>query len=135
MKRNLLILALCFAGIATASAQESFEEYKARLQKEYSTFESEETRKFEEFRKKCNDEYSAMVKKAWELIRAGEAAGLSMLARVPTLDAVWIKKSLDFGAAGVIVPNIDTPEQAAQAVALLLALGCLVVDDVVLGGR
>ncbi|MDY3867581.1 MAG: aldolase/citrate lyase family protein [Dysosmobacter sp.] len=58
------------------------------------------------------------VEKMAELIRAGEAAGLSMLARVPTLDAVWIKKSLDFGAAGVIVPNIDTPEQAAQAVAL-----------------
>lgn len=58
------------------------------------------------------------VEKMAELIRAGEAAGLSMLARVPALDAVWIKKSLDFGAAGVIVPNIDTPEQAAQAVAL-----------------
>ena len=56
------------------------------------------------------------VEKMAELIRAGEAAGLSMLARVPALDAVWIKKSLDFGAAGVIVPNIDTPEQAAQAV-------------------
>lgn len=58
------------------------------------------------------------VEKMAELIRAGEAAGLSMLARVPALDAVWIKKSLDFGAAGVIVPNIDTPAQAAQAVAL-----------------
>ena len=56
------------------------------------------------------------VEQMAELIRAGEAAGLSMLARVPALDAVWIKKSLDFGAAGVIVPNIDTPEQAAQAV-------------------
>lgn len=52
------------------------------------------------------------------LIRAGEAAGLSMLARVPGLDAALIKKSLDMGAAGIIVPNIDTPEQAAEAVAL-----------------
>ena len=26
------------------------------------------------------------------MIRAGEAAGISMLARVPALDAVWIKK-------------------------------------------
>ena len=49
------------------------------------------------------------------LIRAGEAAGLSMLARVPGLDAALIKKSLDMGAAGIIVPNIDTPEQAAEA--------------------
>lgn len=70
MKRNFLVMALCFAGVATASAQESFEEYKARLQKEYATFESEETRKFEEFRKKCNEEYSAMVKKAWEKMQA-----------------------------------------------------------------
>jgi len=53
-----------------------------------------------------------------QLIRAGEAAGLSMLARVPSLDATWIKKSLDMGAAGIIVPNVDTPEQAAEAVRL-----------------
>ena len=58
------------------------------------------------------------TEKAAELVRAGEAAGLSMLVRVPALDAVWIKKSLDLGTAGVIVPNIDTAEQAAQAVAL-----------------
>lgn len=58
------------------------------------------------------------VEKMAELIRAGEASGLSMLARVPALDAVWIKKSLDFGAAGIIIPNIDTPAQAAEAVRL-----------------
>ena len=58
------------------------------------------------------------TEKAAELVRAGESAGLSMLIRVPALDAVWIKKSLDLGAAGVIVPNIDTAEQAARAVAL-----------------
>ena len=52
------------------------------------------------------------------MIRAGEAAGMSMLARVPALDTVWIKKSLDMGASGIIVPNIDTPEQAAEAVRL-----------------
>lgn len=58
------------------------------------------------------------VERTAEMIRAGEAADLCMLARVPALDAVWIKKSLDFGAAGIIVPNIDTAEQARQAVAL-----------------
>lgn len=58
------------------------------------------------------------MEKAAELIRAGEAAGLSMLVRGPSLDGVWIKKALDFGAAGVIVPNIDTPEQAEELVAL-----------------
>ena len=53
-----------------------------------------------------------------QLLRAGEAAGLSMLARVPELDAALIKKSLDMGASGIIVPNIDTAEQASEAVAL-----------------
>ena len=53
-----------------------------------------------------------------QMLRAGEAAGMSMLARVPCLDATWIKKSLDAGAAGIIVPNIDTAEQAAEAVRL-----------------
>ena len=50
------------------------------------------------------------------MVRAGDAAGLSVLARVPALDAVWIKKSLDMGVSGIIVPNIDTAEQAEEAV-------------------
>jgi len=58
------------------------------------------------------------VEKTAEMIRAGEAADMAMLARVPALDAIWIKKSLDLGASGIIVPNIDTAEQAAQAVRL-----------------
>lgn len=58
------------------------------------------------------------VERTAEMIRAGEAADLCMLARVPALDAVWIKKCLDFGVAGIIVPNIDTAEQARQAVRL-----------------
>ena len=58
------------------------------------------------------------VERTAEMIRAGESADLCMLARVPALDAVWIKKSLDFGASGIIVPNIDTAEQARQAVRL-----------------
>ena len=56
------------------------------------------------------------VEKAAEMIRAGEAAGLCMLVRVPAMDSIWIKKSLDFGASGIIVPNIDTPEDAADMV-------------------
>ncbi|MDD5922170.1 MAG: aldolase/citrate lyase family protein [Eubacteriales bacterium] len=58
------------------------------------------------------------VERCSEMIRAGEAAGLSMLVRVPTLDMVQVKKSLDFGATGIVFPNIDTPEQAEEAVRL-----------------
>lgn len=58
------------------------------------------------------------VERSAEMIRAGEAAGLAMLVRTPSLDPVYIKKSLDFGASGIIAPNIDTPEQAARLVDL-----------------
>ncbi len=45
------------------------------------------------------------------------AAPLSCLVRVHSLDEIAIKKALDSGANGIIVPQINTAEQAAQAVA------------------
>lgn len=51
-----------------------------------------------------------------EMIRAGEAADMCMLVRVPAMDSIWIKKALDFGASGIIAPNIDTREQAEDLV-------------------
>lgn len=40
------------------------------------------------------------------------------LVRVPIGDEVWIKKALDIGAAGVIVPQVHSAEQAEQVVRL-----------------
>jgi 2-dehydro-3-deoxyglucarate aldolase/4-hydroxy-2-oxoheptanedioate aldolase len=40
------------------------------------------------------------------------------LVRVPAGDEVWIKKALDIGAAGVIVPQVHTAEQARRVVHL-----------------
>ena len=37
--------------------------------------------------------------------------------RVPCNEDVWIKKALDIGAAGIIVPQVNTAEEAARAVA------------------
>ena len=36
--------------------------------------------------------------------------------RVPAGDEIWIKKALDIGAAGIIVPQVHTAEQAEQIV-------------------
>ena len=44
--------------------------------------------------------------------------GCSGVVRVPLLDEVWIKKALDSGAEGIIVPNVKTPEEAAKVVSL-----------------
>jgi len=38
------------------------------------------------------------------------------LARLPASTSVWIKKALDLGLAGIIVPMINTPEEAARVV-------------------
>jgi 2-dehydro-3-deoxyglucarate aldolase/4-hydroxy-2-oxoheptanedioate aldolase len=40
------------------------------------------------------------------------------LVRVPAGDEVWIKKALDIGAAGVIVPQVHNAEQARRVVRL-----------------
>ncbi|MCL2166218.1 MAG: aldolase/citrate lyase family protein [Clostridiales bacterium] len=48
------------------------------------------------------------------LIRIAEAADIPTLVRVGTLDD--ITKILDFGASGVLVPDISTAEQAREAV-------------------
>jgi 2-keto-3-deoxy-L-rhamnonate aldolase RhmA len=41
-----------------------------------------------------------------------------LLVRLPSCDPVLAKRALDSGAAGIIVPNIKTPEEAARAAAM-----------------
>ncbi len=46
-----------------------------------------------------------------------QAAGATpCLVRIPCLDEIAIKKALDAGATGIIVPQVNTAEQAEQAV-------------------
>src|SRR3989442_2154393 len=44
-------------------------------------------------------------------------AGVPALVRVPWNDPSWIMKALDAGAAGVIVPLVNSPAEAAAAAA------------------
>lgn len=53
---------------------------------------------------------------ALQLLRATSASGLPTLVRVPWNQPSDLMRVLDAGAHGVIVPMIDTPEQAAQLV-------------------
>lgn len=41
---------------------------------------------------------------------------LACIVRVPTLDVGWIKRALDLGAHGIIVPQVETAAEAAKAV-------------------
>lgn len=50
------------------------------------------------------------------LIRAANAAGVCPVVRVPRGSDIWIDQALDVGAGAVMIPQIDTVEQARAAV-------------------
>ncbi len=52
-----------------------------------------------------------------EIFRAIELHGVAPITRVPANDAMHVGRALDMGAQAVIVPMVNTPEEAASAVA------------------
>lgn len=50
------------------------------------------------------------------MIRAAQFAGVTPIVRVPSNDEVWIKRVLDAGAMGIVVPHISSRQQAQAAV-------------------
>ncbi len=59
----------------------------------------------------------ASVETAGRMIAALRAGGAAAIARPPERSEPWIKRLLDSGADGVLIPMVDTPEQAAEAAA------------------
>jgi 2-keto-3-deoxy-L-rhamnonate aldolase RhmA len=55
------------------------------------------------------------IRTAYQLVNTAAAEGLLALVRVDELRPASIQRILDAGAAGVLVPHIDTPEQAELA--------------------
>ncbi len=56
------------------------------------------------------------ISEAEEIIRIIHLCGLPALVRVSEINSNLIKHVMDSGASGVIVPRVNTPEQAQQAV-------------------
>ncbi len=52
---------------------------------------------------------------AQNMVRAAELHGTAALLRVPTNDPPLILRALEIGSAGVVVPQVETAEQAGQA--------------------
>ena len=50
------------------------------------------------------------------LIRTANVAGVCPVVRVPRGSDIWIDQALDVGAGGIMIPQIDTAEQARAAV-------------------
>ena len=61
-------------------------------------------------------EHSALTIEDAQLILQVAGTNMPCLIRVPSNDEVWIKKALDIGASGIIVPQVKTIEDAKQAV-------------------
>lgn len=57
------------------------------------------------------------IETAEKLFRACDANGLAPLVRAPTNDPVFIGRALDAGAVAVVVPGLETAEEATRAVA------------------
>lgn len=51
------------------------------------------------------------------MMLAGRAADLPLFVRIPDFDASTILSTLDLGAAGIVVPHVDSAAQASQIVA------------------
>jgi 2-keto-3-deoxy-L-rhamnonate aldolase RhmA len=54
---------------------------------------------------------------ATEVLRAVNGFPVAPLARVPANDPVWLKRVLDTGVTGVMVPGVDSAKDAERAVA------------------
>jgi 2-keto-3-deoxy-L-rhamnonate aldolase RhmA len=62
-------------------------------------------------------EHSAIdIAEAQELIRTCDLLGVTPLVRLSANDPVQIKRVMDAGAGGIIVPNVQTPAEARLAV-------------------
>jgi len=58
------------------------------------------------------------VRQFHEIALALKSTGVDLLARLPSCDPVLAKLVLDSGASGIIVPSINTPQEAATAAAM-----------------
>jgi len=56
------------------------------------------------------------VREAQALITAADAAGIASLVRVPANDPSIILRFMDVGAAGIFIPDIESREEAIQAI-------------------
>lgn len=57
------------------------------------------------------------------MLLAGKAAQLALYVRIPDAEAATILSVLDLGAAGIVVPHVDTVEQAQQVVSRAKYMG------------
>lgn len=68
--KNIIFILLLVLSFIEGRAQGSFEEFKSKLNSEYSAFKSAHEQDFENFRKRINEEYAALLEKSWREFNA-----------------------------------------------------------------
>ena len=68
--KNFLLLIVCLFFCEYLFAQESFEEYKKRVQQDFLQMKEQQTAEFENYRRKVNLEFAEYVAKSWEAMKA-----------------------------------------------------------------
>lgn len=58
------------------------------------------------------------VREFYEVVRAVKGSGVDVVARLHSCDPVLAKLVLDAGANGIIVPSVNTPEEATRSVGM-----------------
>ena len=66
----------------------------------------------------CMEHTSVDIRAFTDIAMALKGTGVDLLARLPSHSEVQAKLVLDAGASGIIVPSVNTPEQARRAVAM-----------------
>src|SRR5258708_18174972 len=63
-----------------------------------------------------NEHGPASLTESVSLLQAMSGTNVASVMRVPWNDPVYLKRALDIGVESVMIPAIETPEQAVQAV-------------------
>lgn len=69
-----IVLAVSLSGSESATAQDSYEEYRAKLSERYNSYSNRINSEYEEYRKSINERYAEALRNRWELmnLREGE---------------------------------------------------------------
>lgn len=65
-----------------------------------------------------NEHSSMTTSETVDLIRMCDMTGMAALVRVPDISETEIKKALDMGPSGLVVPNVNNPEDARRVLEL-----------------
>lgn len=70
VSKTFYLILFCVLMPLGIKAQNTFEEFKKKLDDEYSTFKNTRNKEFENFRNKINEEYASLLKKVWKEFNA-----------------------------------------------------------------